>query len=393
MVPARLSVPLLDLRQQYGLLQAEILPLLEGICASQQFILGKHVAALESSLAAYCHTEHAVGVSSGTDALLLALMALHINAGDEVITAPFTFFATAGTIARTGARPLFCDIEADSFNLSPAAVRRFMQTRCERRSDGRWVNSHTGGVVRALMPVHLYGQCADTTALLSIAREYALDVIEDAAQAIGAEDAAGHRAGSVGTIGCLSFFPTKNLGAFGDAGACVCGSAELAERMRVLRVHGGQPKYYHSLIGGNFRLDELQAAVLGVKLRHLDTWTAGRQRNAHYYDAAFRSAGLSTFVRAPPSLPGFRHTYNQYVIRVPRRDALRAYLTERGVGTEIYYPVPLHEQACFAYLGHRSGEFPESERAAAEVLALPIYPELSAEQLQYVVDSIAHFYG
>jgi dTDP-4-amino-4,6-dideoxygalactose transaminase len=388
-----MNVPLLDLRGQYVPLQAEILPLIEGICASQQFILGKHVTALESALAIYCHTEHAVGVSSGTDALLLALMALDIKAGDEVITAPFTFFATAGTIARTGARPVFCDIDADSFNLSPAAVRQFLQTRCERRADGRWLNTRTGGVIRALMPVHLYGQCAEISSLLAIAREYALDVIEDAAQAIGADDAAGHRAGSVGTIGCLSFFPTKNLGAFGDAGACVCRSAELAERMRVLRVHGGQPKYYHSLIGGNFRLDELQAAVLGVKLRHLDEWTAGRQRNAHYYEGAFRSAGLSAFVRTPPTLPGFRHTYNQYVIRVPRRDALRTYLAEQGVGSEIYYPVSLHQQACFAYLGHRSGEFPESERAAAEVLALPIYPELTREQLQYVVDRIAQFYG
>jgi len=389
----RLNVPLLDLKAQYGPLQAEILPLLQEICASQQFILGRHVTGLETALAAYCHTEHAVGVSSGTDALLLSLMALDIKAGDEVITAPFTFFATAGTIARTGARPVFCDIEPDSFNLSPTAVRQFLQTQCERRADGRWVNTRTGGLVRALMPVHLYGQCADISALLSIAREYALDLIEDAAQAIGADDASGHRAGSLGTIGCLSFFPTKNLGAFGDAGACICQSAELAERMRVLRVHGGKPKYYHHLIGGNFRLDELQAAVLEVKLRHLDAWTAGRQRNARYYDMAFRSAGLTPYVRTPPALPGFRHTYNQYVIRVRQRDALRAYLTEQGVGTEIYYPVALHQQTCFAYLGHRAGEFPESERAAGEVLALPVYAELSREQLQYVVDSIAQFYG
>jgi dTDP-4-amino-4,6-dideoxygalactose transaminase len=383
---------LLDLKGQYATLRSEVQPLIEEVCTSQHFILGKYVTALEAAVAAYCHTEHAVGVSSGTDALLLALMALDIKAGDEVITSPFTFFATAGTIARTGARPVFCDIEPDSFNLSPLAVRQFLQMRCDRRADGRWVNSTTGGVVRALMPVHLYGQSADMAALLSIAREYGLDVIEDAAQAIGADDAAGRRAGSVGTVGCLSFFPTKNLGAFGDAGACVCQNPELAERMRVLRVHGGKPKYYHSLIGGNFRLDELQAAVLGVKLRYLDRWTDGRQRNARFYDDGFRRAGLRQVV-TPRCLPGYRHTYNQYVIRVPQRDALRAHLSDNGVGTEIYYPVALHQQQCFAYLGHGANDFPQSQRAAAEVLALPIYPELATEQLQYVVDSIADFYS
>jgi dTDP-4-amino-4,6-dideoxygalactose transaminase len=389
----RLTVPLLDLKSQYATLQAAVLPVIQEICTSQQFILGRHVSALEEAVAAYSRAEHAVGVSSGTDALLLALMALDIKAGDEVITAPFTFFATAGTIARTGARPVFCDIEPDTFNISPTAVRQFLQTHCERRADGRWINRRTGGVVRALMPVHLYGQSADMAALLSIAREYVLDVIEDAAQAIGADDAAGRRAGSVGTVGCLSFFPTKNLGAFGDAGMCVCQNAELAERMRVLRVHGGKPKYYHSLIGGNFRLDELQAAVLEIKLTHLDTWTEARQCNALYYDRAFFRAGLTSKVITPKCMPGFRHTYNQYVIRVPQRDALRGYLADCGVGTEVYYPVPLHQQQCFAYLGHAANDFPQSQRAAAEVLALPIYPELSTDQLQYVVDCVADFYG
>jgi dTDP-4-amino-4,6-dideoxygalactose transaminase len=389
----RQRVPLLDLTRQYDALRERILPLIAEICDSQQFILGPHVRALEAALSRYCATAQAIGVSSGTDALLLALMALDIGAGDEVITAPFTFFATAGTIARTGARPVFCDIEPGTFNLSAEAVRSFIATRCERRN-GRLINRQTGGAVRALMPVHLYGQCADMTPLLALAKEHDLRVIEDAAQAIGADDAAGRRAGSFGDVGCLSFFPTKNLGAFGDAGACVCQDAELAERMRVLRVHGGAPKYYHALIGGNFRLDELQAAVLGVKLAHLDAWTAARQRNAAFYDRAFARAGLAGGpLVTPVTLPGYRHTYNQYVVRVRKRDALRAHLTDCGVGTEIYYPVPLHRQPCFAYLGHSEGDFPESERAAREVLALPVYPELEPEQPQKVVDAIAAFYA
>ena len=270
-----MSVPLLDLKKQYQPLAAEIVPILQDICASQQFILGRHVLEFEQAAAAYCNCAHAIGVSSGTDALLLALMALGLAAGDEVITTPYTFFATAGTIARAGARPVFCDIEARSFNIDPAAVREFLQQQCERRA-GELINRSSGARVRALMPVHLYGQCADMAALLDLAREFNLKVIEDAAQAIGADYLDGRRAGSIGHIGCLSFFPTKNLGAFGDAGMCTTQDAELAERMRVLRVHGGKPKYYHALIGGNFRLDEIQAAVLGVKLRLLDGWTGAR---------------------------------------------------------------------------------------------------------------------
>ncbi len=255
------------------------------------------------------------------------------------------------------------------------------------------MNRATGGVIKALMPVHLYGQVADMQPLLALAQRYGLKVIEDAAQAIGAADAQGRRACSTGDIGCLSFFPTKNLGAFGDAGMCVTNDPDLAERMNVLRVHGGKPKYYHSLIGGNFRIDELQAAVLNVKLPHLDAWTAARQRNAAYYDAAFAKANLGAKVRTPHAVPAGRHIYNQYVIRVQDRDKLRAHLAERSVGSEIYYPVPLHLQKCFAYLGYGPGSFPHSESAAAETVALPIFPELVPEQLQYVVDSIAEFYA
>ncbi|HEY8508016.1 MAG TPA: DegT/DnrJ/EryC1/StrS family aminotransferase, partial [Steroidobacteraceae bacterium] len=304
---------------------------------------------------------------------------------------PYTFFATAGTIARTGARPAFCDIDPVTFNLSPAAVRLFIEQNCEMR--GRdLVNRATGNIVKAIMPVHLYGQVTDMPAFMDLARRYNLRVIEDAAQAIGAADAAGKRACSFGDVGCLSFFPTKNLGAFGDAGMCVTNDSALAERLEILRVHGGKPKYYHAFIGGNFRLDELQAAVLNVKLKHLDAWSAARQRNASYYDEAFMRADLGNAVETPRAAEGVRHIYNQYVIRARDRDLLRQHLMANGVGTEIYYPVPLHLQQCFSYLGHKPGDFPEAERAAKETLALPIYPELTEAQLQYVVDTIAGFY-
>ena len=387
-----IRVPLLDLKAQYAQFRAEVLGAIESVCASQHFILGENVRAFEAQVAEYCGAAHAVGVSSGTDALLLALMALGIGAGDEVITSPFTFFATAGTIARTGARPAFCDIDPSTFNLSTSAVQRFIDESCVA-SGGELVRRTTGGRVRALMPVHLYGQAADMEALTALARRYDLAIIEDAAQAIGTETAAGKRVGALGDIGCFSFFPSKNLGAFGDAGLCTTEDAALAERMRVLRVHGGQPKYFHALIGGNFRIDELQAAVLRVKLKYLDGWTEGRQRNAAFYDEAFAAARLAGRVAAPKRVARGRHIYNQYVVRVERRDALRAFLTERHIGTEIYYPVPLHLQECFAYLGHASGDFPHSERAAAETLALPIYPELSREQLDAVVATIAEFYA
>jgi dTDP-4-amino-4,6-dideoxygalactose transaminase len=387
-----MKVPLLDLTQQYRGLAAQVLPALQKICESQQFILGAAVAQFEREAASYCRCREAIGVSSGTDALLLALMGLGIGVGDEVLTTPYSFFATAGTIARVGARPVFCDIEADSFNLDPLSVRSWLQAHAERRG-GRLIDRDTGGTIRALLPVHLYGQCARMSELREIAREFALPIIEDAAQAIGADTEAGQRAGSIGEIGCLSFFPTKNLGAFGDAGMCTTQDPALAEHLRVLRVHGGQPKYHHDYIGGNFRIDELQAAVLSIKLRHLDAWTAARQRNAAHYEGAFEQAGLSAQVRTPRTLPGHRHVWNQYVVRVTQRDALRAFLSTQGVGTEIYYPIPLHLQKCFSYLGHKAGDYPASERAAAETLALPIYPELQPEQLDYVVERIAAFYA
>lgn len=386
-----MQVPLLDLRSQYAGIAEPVMARIAEICSSQQFILGRHVSGFEIAAAAYCRSAHAIGVSSGTDALLLALMALNIGPGDEVVTTPFTFFATAGTIARVGARPVFCDIDPVSFNVCPQAVRRYLERECDRR-DGALV-SRRGGRVRALMPVHLYGRCADNAALQAIASEFGLDIIEDAAQAIGADDERGGRAGSVGRVGCLSFFPTKNLGAFGDAGMCVTQDAALADHMRVLRVHGGQPKYYHAYIGGNFRLDEIQAAVLEVKLPHLDAWTEARARNAAHYSAAIERRGLEARVRVPRPAARGRHVWNQYVVRAERRDELRQFLAERGVGTEIYYPVPLHLQQCFAGLGHARGDFPEAERAAAEVLALPIFPELRAEQLDHVVDSLAAFYS
>jgi dTDP-4-amino-4,6-dideoxygalactose transaminase len=385
------NVPLLDLKAQFAQIRAEVMPLIEQVCASQHFILGEHVRGLEQEIAGYCSAPHGIGVSSGTDALLLALMALEIGPGDEVITSPFTFFATAGTIARTGARPVFCDIDPVTFNLSAAAVQTFIDDHCAVQGD-RLINRTTGGRIKALLPVHLYGQAADMDPLMAIARLHGLKVIEDAAQAIGTEYK-GVRVGSIGDIGCFSFFPSKNLGAFGDAGLCTTNDAQLAESMRVLRVHGGKPKYFHAVIGGNFRLDELQAAVLRVKLKYLDGWTEGRQRNAAYYDSAFAKAGLGDKLRTPRAIPGYRHIFNQYIVRARSRDALRARLTEQGIGTEIYYPMPLHLQKCFAYLGYRTGDFPHSELAAEETVALPIYPELEQKQLAHVVATIAEFYA
>jgi dTDP-4-amino-4,6-dideoxygalactose transaminase len=383
-----MKVPLLDLKPQYRALKAELDAAVLRVSESQYFILGPEVKTFEAACAKYSGCKHGIGLSSGTDALLIALMALDIGAGDEVITSPYTFFATAGTIARTGARPAFVDIDAGTFNISPAAIENYLATQCERRGDAL-VNRTHGTRVRALMPVHLYGQMADMTRIMEIARKHGLRVIEDAAQAIGSEDAQGRRACSIGEIGCLSFFPTKNLGAFGDAGACTTNDDALAAKLLKLRVHGMEPKYFHELIGGNFRLDEIQAAVLNVKLPHLDSWSAGRQKNAAFYDAAFARAKIPGLVPPPPAPAGSRHIYNQYCIRVPSRDELRAKLTAAGVGCEIYYPLPLHMQQCFAYLGHAPGDFPESLRASQESLALPIYPELVESQLQYVVDTIA----
>jgi dTDP-4-amino-4,6-dideoxygalactose transaminase len=318
-------------------------------------------------------------------------MALNVGPGDEVITSPYTFFATGGAVARLGARPLFCDIDPATYNVAPEAIAEFLSAECEQR-DGRVINRRTGGVIKVLMPVHLFGQMANMEPLLELARRYDLRVIEDAAQAIGAEQRDGRRAGALGDIGCFSFFPSKNLGAFGDGGMCTTNDPELAERLRILRAHGGKPKYYHAVVGGNFRLDEIQAAVLLVKLKYLDTWTARRQRNAAFYDATFAQARLEPQVTTPHALTGYRHIYNQYVLRVDRRDELKNYLTQARIGTEIYYPVPLHMQQCFERLGHGPDDFAESARAARETLALPIYPELTERQQRFVVDRVAAFY-
>jgi len=387
-----MHVPLLDLKAQYATIKDGIEQSIRDVCDSQYFVLGPNVAELERQIAEYSQAKFGIGMSSGTDALLVALMSLDVGPGDEVITTPYTFFGTAGVIARLGARPFFCDIDERTFNLAPSAVVDSINEQCDRVGNDL-INKQTRGRVKALMPVHLYGQMADMDALMDIAEQHGLRVIEDAAQAIGSELADRRRAGSLGDIGCFSFFPTKNLGAFGDGGLCVTNNAELAERLKVLRVHGGKPKYYHAEVGGNFRLDELQAAILLVKLKYLDQWTKARQNNAADYSRLIKLAGIEEFVTAPATESGYRHIFNQYVIRAERRDELRAHLAKQDIGTEIYYPLSLHEQVCFEYLDHRPEDFPNSSRAAAETLALPVYSELTAEQREYVVEQIAAFYG
>lgn len=367
----RTPVRLLDLEPQYQPLRAEILEAITRVCDSQRFILGPEVEALERELAAYLGVAGAITVSSGTDALLAALMALGIGAGDEVITSTFSFFATAGCIARVGAMPVLVDIDPVTFNLDPAAIRAAVTTR-----------------TRAILPVHLYGLCADMDPIMAIARSAQVAVIEDAAQAIGATYKS-RQAGTIGTVGCFSFFPSKNLGAFGDGGLITTNDPALAGEMRLLRNHGAEPKYFHKRIGGNFRMDALQAAVLRVKLPHLEQWTTKRQRNAERYGTLFESAGLTDRIRLPTAPADRRHIFNQYVIRVANRDRVRQFLDERGIGTEIYYPVPFHLQECFAGLRHRRGDFPHAEEAADSVLALPIYAELTGEQQSAVVAALA----
>jgi dTDP-4-amino-4,6-dideoxygalactose transaminase len=376
-----MQVPLLDLKPQYRQIKAEVDAEIAEIVASQCFILGPKVAKLEREIAAYCGVADAVGVSSGTDALLIALMAAGVGGGDLVLTTPYTFFATAGCIRRLGARPLFVDIDPVTYNISPEALLQVFEGLSEKDRQS----------VKAVIPVHLYGQCAEMDPILRWARANEVAVIEDAAQAIGSEYQ-GRRAGSMGAFGCFSFFPSKNLGAFGDGGIVTVDSGERGEQLRVLRMHGSDPKYYHKLVGGNFRLDALQAAVVSVKLRYLDGWSARRQENAKRYDTLFTEAGLTDRIGLPRVVQN-RHIFNQYIIRAPQRDALRAYLGEKGIGCEIYYPLPLHLQACFADLGYAEGSFPVAERAAEETLALPIYPELRDEQLVYVVDSIKAFFA
>jgi len=383
------QVPLLDLKAQYASIRDEVRDVIDRVVESQSFIMGPEVSALESEIASYTSARHAVGCASGSDALLLALMAVGAGPGDEVICPAYTFFATGGSIARLGAKPVYVDIEPRTYNMDPDLARK-AAVRCKH--------------LRAIVPVHLFGQAADMTAYTALAGELGVALIEDAAQALGTHDSDGVPVGTRGALGCFSFFPSKNLGAFGDAGLVTSNDAGLADRVALLRVHGGRPKYYHSVVGLNSRLDALQAAVLRVKLRHLDNWTKDRQEHAAYYDDAFAAAGAKTSgiplssgglplrTPAPASSPA-RHIYNQYVIRVPAslRDPLRQCLSQVGIGTEIYYPVGLHLQKCFAYLGGREGDLPETESAARETLAIPIYPELTRKQQDAVVREVVDF--
>ncbi len=361
-----MKVSLLDLKAQYNTIREDVLAAVESVLESQQCIGGPKIAELEKQIAALSDCQFAVGVSSGTDALLCSLMALNIGAGDEVITTPFTFFATAGCIARLGATPVFVDIDPRTFNIDPELIAAAITPR-----------------TKAIMPVHLFGQLCDMDPILDIAAQHGLHVIEDAAQSISATYK-GRRAGSMGTCGCFSFFPSKNLGAAGDGGMIVTNDRDLYERMNLMRNHGAKPKYFHATIGGNFRLDPIQAAILLVKLPHLDAWSEARRRNAAYYDERFSGSPVQT----PFISKDCVSIYNQYSIRVPNRDALLAQLTERQVQSEIYYPLPLHLQKCFAYLGYSEGSLPHAEAAAQEVVALPIYPELPAEARAYVAETV-----
>ena len=376
-----MKVSLLNLKLQYQGIREEVLKEIENICDNQSFILGENVKALEQEIAKYCNAKFAIGVASGTDAILLPLMAAGIGAGDRVITTPYTFFATAGSIARLNAIPVFVDIEPDTYNIDPDKLEHVIkkQTAAQRSR------------LKAIIPVHLYGQCAEMETIIKISKKYKLAVIEDAAQTIGATYK-GKMAGSIGDFGSFSFYPSKNLGGFGDGGMVTTNNEKLSEKVRILRVHGSKPKYYHKFVGINSRLDELQAAVLRIKLKHLETWTNNRIERAERYDTLFKDAGLSDIVSLPVRRAYNRHVFNQYIVRVKRRDALRDYLAKEGIGTEIYYPVPLHLQQCFKYLGYKKGDFPASEKAARETLALPIYPELALEEQEYVVKNIAEFY-
>jgi len=377
------KVPLLDLNAQLKTIEKEVKDAVNEVIDSTRYIMGPKVEELEAKIAEYVGARYATGVSSGTDALLISLMALDIGPGDIVITTPFSFFATAGVIARLSATPVFVDIDPDTYNLSPDALRHWFG-----------VNKEKIGRVKAIIPVHLYGQCVDMGPILSIAGEYNIPVIEDAAQAIGARypsQSGTKKAGAMGTMGCFSFFPSKNLGAMGDGGMVVTNDADIDEKLKKLRNHGAKPKYYHAQIGGNFRLDPIQAAILLVKLPHLDKWHSMRQKNAAYYDENLNVKGIKKPVIA---YKREFHIYNQYVVSVmEQRDNLRKLLAENSIGTEIYYPVPFHEQECFRYLGYKSGDFSNSEYAATHTIALPIYPELTTEMQDYVIEKIGEFYG
>lgn len=376
-----MKVPLLDLKAQYQTIKEEILETVQNVFEAQQFIGGPNLEALEEAIAAYCGVQHAIGVSSGTDALLISLMAAGVKSGDRILTTPYTFFATAGSIARLGAIPVFVDIESETFNLSPENLRRTLDQMPEQER----------AQLKGIVPVHLYGQCADMEPILQLANEHQLVVIEDAAQAIGSEYRK-WRAGAMGNFGCFSFFPSKNLGAFGDGGIVTTRSDVGAKTLRILRNHGSNPKYYHEGIGGNFRLDAFQAAVVLIKLKYLDGWTRQRQENAVKYRQLFEDEKLIEHVKLPVEKAG-RHIYNQFVIMLrEKRDPLRRFLQDSGIGSEIYYPLPLHLQKCFTDLNYASGDFPVAEHAAKHSLALPIYPELTLDQLTYVVKKIKAFF-
>jgi dTDP-4-amino-4,6-dideoxygalactose transaminase len=370
-----MNVPLLDLKEQNDSLRPEIEAALGRVLDTNAFILGGEVAELERELAGYCQVKHAIGCASGSDAILLALMALDIGPGDEVITTPYSFFATVSSITRLGATPVFVDIDPQTYNLDVSQIESRITPR-----------------TKAIEPVHLYGQCSDMKALVELGHKHGIPIVEDAAQAIGAA-ADGRRAGSFGLMGCFSFYPSKNLGGMGDGGFITTNDDAVAAKLKALRVHGSEEKYYHKYVGLNSRLDGFQGAVLRVKLPHLDAWTAKRRDNAEHYNQLFTDLGLAEQIVLPLEVPGYKHIYNQYVIRVPQqRDELRQHLTSQGVGTDIYYPVPLHLQECFVYLGQAEGSLPQSERAAHETLALPIYPELRLEQQEFVARTIADFF-
>lgn len=389
-----MKFPLLDLKAQYRSIEKELKERVSEVLDSQMFILGAEVKALEEELSAYVGAKHGIGVSSGSDALIISLMALQVGPGDSVVTTPFTFFATGGAIARLGAKPVFCDIEPNTFNIDTAKLAELLELEIEKKGNSQ---------IKGIIPVHLYGQCVDMKPIQSLAEKYDLFVLEDAAQAVGSEylmDSEVKRACTLGDLGILSFYPAKNLGACGDAGMVLTNDQNLMDRIRLLRVHGSSNKYMYDIIGGNFRMDTIQATVLRVKLKHLDSWIMGRQQKAARYETLFSSAGLLTkgLIQTPEAVyrnAGLKyfHTYHQYVIRADSRDDLQLYMREKDVPSAIFYPMPLHLQKCFAYLGYREGDFPESEKSASEVLALPIYPELSEENQDYVVSTIKDFYA
>jgi dTDP-4-amino-4,6-dideoxygalactose transaminase len=393
-----MKVPFLDLKRQYGTIRDDVLRSIHEVLEAQTFILGEEVEKLEKEISDYCGSRHAVGVASGSDAILVSIMALDLEPGDGIITTPFTFFATAGSITRLGCIPLFVDIDRRTFNLDPEKLREFVETQCHPGKKDQLMSRDGNVPIRAIVPVHLFGQCADMDPILELCRTHDLRVIEDAAQAIGASyrpasDRPARSAGTMGETGCLSFYPSKNLGAFGDGGMVICQDAGVADKIRILRTHGSRPKYYHRLIGLNSRLDALQAAVVRLKLRYLEQWSEGRKENALRYDRLFRDIdndGLG--ISLPFTQYENRHIFNQYVIRAPQRDGLREFLQKHGIGTDIYYPLPLHLQECYRHLGHRKGDFPVSEDASQAVLALPIFPEITPEEQHYVVEKIGAFY-